>query len=50
VKVQPPGGRVLTTQLYFPNQPGNQRDGLFTPDLVMRMPDAGQGAFDFVVA
>ena len=50
VKVQPPGGRVLTTQLYFPNQPGNQRDGLFTPDLVMHMPNPGQGAFDFVVA
>jgi len=49
VKVQPPGGRVLTTQLYFPNQPGNARDGLFREDLVMRMPDGSRGAFDFVV-
>jgi protocatechuate 3,4-dioxygenase beta subunit len=50
VKVQPPGGRVLTTQLYFPDQPGNSRDDLFTPALVMRMDDPRQGAFDFVVA
>jgi protocatechuate 3,4-dioxygenase beta subunit len=50
VKVQPPGGSVLTTQLYFPNQPGNARDGLFRDALVMRMPDASRGAFDFVIA
>jgi protocatechuate 3,4-dioxygenase beta subunit len=49
VKVQPPGGRVLTTQLYFPNEPGNQRDGIFRPDLVMQMKERGVGAFDFVV-
>jgi hypothetical protein len=40
---------VLTTQLYFPNQPRNESDYLFTPDLVMRMTGAGQGVFDFVV-
>ena len=50
VKVQPPGGRILTTQLYFPNQPSNSRDGLFRDDLVMRMPDGSRGAFDFVIA
>ena len=50
VKVQPPGGRILTTQLYFPNQPGNSRDGLFRDELVMRMPDGSRGAFDFVIA
>ena len=50
VNVQPPGGRLLTTQLYFPNQPRNESDGLFTPDLVMRMKGPGQGVFDFVVA
>jgi len=50
VKVQPAGGRVLTTQLYFPNQPGNQRDGIFREDLVMQMKGPGAGAFDFVVA
>jgi protocatechuate 3,4-dioxygenase beta subunit len=50
VKVQAPKGRVLTTQLYFPNEPGNRRDGIFRPDLVMQMNDKKQGAFDFVVA
>ena len=50
VKVQAPGGRVLTTQLYFPGQPGNSRDGLFRPELVMQMKGRSQGAFDFVVA
>jgi protocatechuate 3,4-dioxygenase beta subunit len=49
VKVQPPGGRILTTQLYFPDQPGNSRDALFREDLVMQMKDRSQGAFDFVV-
>ena len=48
--MQAPGRRVLTTQLYFPNQPGNQRDGLFRQDLVMQLKEPGAGAFDFVVA
>jgi protocatechuate 3,4-dioxygenase beta subunit len=50
VKVQPAGGRTLTTQLYFPNERSNSRDGIFRPDLVMQMKDGAQGAFDFVVA
>jgi protocatechuate 3,4-dioxygenase beta subunit len=50
VKVQRPGGSVLTTQLYFPKKPGNSRDGLFRDDLVMRMADGSRGAFDFVIA
>src|SRR5882672_4878002 len=29
VKVQAPGKRVLTTQLYFPGDPGNAKDGLY---------------------
>ena len=49
VKVQPAGGRILTTQLYFPGEPENQRDGIFDPELVMRMSGRGEGAFDFVV-
>ena len=44
-----PGERVLTTQLYFPNEPSNQRDGIFRPELVMQMKERGQGAYDFVV-
>jgi len=52
VKVQAPGSRLLTTQLYFPNEPANLRDGLFQRELLMRMADAGDalaGRFDFVV-
>jgi protocatechuate 3,4-dioxygenase beta subunit len=50
VKLQPPGGRVLTTQLYFPNQERNEADDLFRPELVMQMKTRSVGAFDFVVA
>jgi protocatechuate 3,4-dioxygenase beta subunit len=52
VKVQAPGGRVLTTQLYFPNEPGNRRDGLFRRELLMRVAQASDGLagrFDFVL-
>ena len=52
VKVQAPGQPVLTTQLYFPDEPWNRRDGLFRRELVMRMADAGAGLsarFDFVL-
>jgi protocatechuate 3,4-dioxygenase beta subunit len=41
VKVQAPQHGVLTTQLYFPDEPMNRRDGLFRRELVMRMADAG---------
>ncbi len=52
VRVQPRGGRILTTQLYFPGEAGNKRDGLFTPELLMAIEPAekGQrGRFDFVL-
>jgi protocatechuate 3,4-dioxygenase beta subunit len=52
IKVQKPGGRIVTTQLYFPDDPLNRRDGLFDPRLLMRITDTagGQfGRFDFVV-
>lgn len=49
VKVQAPGRRVLTSQLYFPNEAGNRRDGLYRPELEMKMASAGEGRFDFVV-
>lgn len=52
VKVQAPGSRLLTTQLYFPNEPANLRDGLFQRALLMRVADAGDGLagrFDFVL-
>lgn len=50
VKVQAPGKRILTTQLYFPAALGHHNDGLYKSDLEMRMPKAGEGSFDFVVA
>src|SRR5262245_27330807 len=43
VNVQPPGRRVLTTQLYFPGEPLNERDGIFDKQLVMQVRDAGDG-------
>jgi protocatechuate 3,4-dioxygenase beta subunit len=54
VKVQAPGGRILTTQLYFQGEPGNQRDGIFMPQLAMSLQDDDAGSksaqFNFVVA
>ncbi|MGM1057740.1 carbohydrate-binding protein [Saccharothrix sp. Mg75] len=53
VKVQAPGRPVLTTQLYFPNEPRNNTDPLFDPRLLMTVQDNGTGrtaAFDFVLA
>ena len=52
IKVQAPERPVLTTQLYFPNEPANRRDGLFRRELVMRIAEAPGGFaahFDFVV-
>ncbi|MFD4372589.1 carbohydrate-binding protein [Streptomyces sp. NPDC058486] len=52
VKVQAPGRPVLTTQLYFPNEPRNNTDSLFDPRLLMTVRDGGGGreaAFDFVL-
>ena len=49
VKVQAPRGRILTTQIYFPGDPGNRRDGLYLPELEMKQSNAGAGSFDFVV-
>jgi protocatechuate 3,4-dioxygenase beta subunit len=51
-KVQAPQQRVLTTQLYFPDEPTNRRDGLFRRELVMRVAEAGDGLaarFDFIL-
>jgi protocatechuate 3,4-dioxygenase beta subunit len=51
-KVQAPEQPVLTTQLYFPDEPANRRDVLFRRDLVMRVteaPAALNARFDFVL-
>ena len=52
VKVQAPGSRLLTTQLYFPNEPRNLHDDLFKRELLMRVADVRDGLagrFDFVL-
>lgn len=49
VKVQPRGGEVLTTQLYFPRQPANATDGLFDERLLVGF-DGRLAHFDFVLA
>ncbi|MEV5239444.1 dioxygenase [Streptomyces cinnamoneus] len=52
VKVQAPGGPVLTTQLYFPGEPRNNTDPIFHPALLMNVRQAGpalQATFDFVI-
>jgi protocatechuate 3,4-dioxygenase beta subunit len=35
VRVQAPDRPVLTTQLYFPDEPANDRDGIFRPELLL---------------
>lgn len=52
IKVQPKNGRVLTTQLYFPDEPRNARDPIFRPELLMKFAKADTGPvarFDFVL-
>ncbi|WP_368517973.1 intradiol ring-cleavage dioxygenase [Rhizobium sp.] len=50
-RVQRPGGRLLTTQLYFPAEARNAGDRLFHERLLLDMKqtgDGGFGRFDFV--
>ena len=47
VKVQAPERPVLTSQLYFPDEPSNETDGIFHPDLVMDVEDATDGRLGF---
>jgi protocatechuate 3,4-dioxygenase beta subunit len=52
VRVQAPNRPVLTTQLYFPGEPGNRRDGIFNPKLLLDLGESDQaktGRFDFVL-
>ena len=52
VRVQPANQRVMTTQLYFPGEPANDRDGIFDPALLMDVKDRGdakEGTFTFVL-
>jgi protocatechuate 3,4-dioxygenase beta subunit len=52
VKVQAPNQPVLTTQLYFPGEPANERDRIFRPELLMDVQESGDGKvgiFNFVL-
>lgn len=53
IKVQAPNQPVLTTQLYFPDEPANQGDFLFNPALLMAVDDSDdlkKATFNFVLA
>jgi len=54
VKVNAPGGPVLTTQIYFEGQPGNESDVLVQPSLIVPLTDAADGGkaatFNFVLS
>ena len=41
VKVQPPGGQIITSQLYFPGSAGNTTDGIFTSATLVAIEDKG---------
>jgi protocatechuate 3,4-dioxygenase beta subunit len=54
VKVQKPGGQVLTTQLYFPGEAQNASDGIYREECEMDVSDAAGGGkaatFTFVLS
>jgi protocatechuate 3,4-dioxygenase beta subunit len=54
VKVQAPGGPMLTTQLFFPGVAQNSRDSIYDPSLLLNITDNGDGtlsgSYTFVVA
>lgn len=52
VKVQAPGGAMLTTQLFFPGEENNQKDSIFMPELLVSLNETEKGkeaTFDFVL-
>ena len=52
VKVQAPNGPILTTQLYFPDEAANARDGIFDPALIVNLqqtPTGDVATFNFVI-
>jgi protocatechuate 3,4-dioxygenase beta subunit len=52
VRVQAPGGPLLTTQLYFPAEPRNAHDRIWRPELEMDVTETAEepvGGFVFVV-
>jgi protocatechuate 3,4-dioxygenase beta subunit len=52
VKITPPGGATLTTQLYFPGSTANDGDGIYDPSLDLAITpdgDALTGTYTFVL-
>jgi protocatechuate 3,4-dioxygenase beta subunit len=52
VRITPATGEPLTTQLYFPGEPTNDRDSLYDPRLEMSLDEAAvglAGRFRFVL-
>ncbi|MBI5031733.1 MAG: intradiol ring-cleavage dioxygenase [Chloroflexi bacterium] len=52
VKVQTPGGNVLTSQLFFPDVASNQRDNIYNARLLVNVQKADDGynaTYNFVV-
>jgi protocatechuate 3,4-dioxygenase beta subunit len=51
LKFQAPNQPVLTTQFYFPNEPDNERDRLFNPELLLKVSRGSEltGRFDVVL-
>jgi protocatechuate 3,4-dioxygenase beta subunit len=50
VRVQPKGGRILTTQLYVPGEARNKDDSLFMTELLMAYDASAKAArFNFVL-
>ncbi|MFE4516093.1 carbohydrate-binding protein [Kitasatospora sp. NPDC056783] len=52
VKLQAPGRQIVTTQLYFPNEPRNSTDSIYDARLLMNVRQNGntrEASFDFVL-
>jgi protocatechuate 3,4-dioxygenase beta subunit len=52
VKITPPGGATLTTQLYFPGSTANGEDGIYDPSLDLALAEDGDalaGTYTFVI-
>jgi protocatechuate 3,4-dioxygenase beta subunit len=52
IKVQGPETTLLTTQLYFPGEPGNASDGIYDERLLIETAETAEGLsgiFDFVL-
>ena len=52
VKVTPPGGATLTTQVYFPGSTANGEDGIYDPSLDLLVTEDGDaltGTYTFVL-